>query len=417
MNTLPTDLINLIQFHTRASENYFLGLDASDSQPYLDLVRPTSRLKLAIKNNNVGWIFQMLDFMKSRNYMIDQHQMDRIVHKTNLTWILGYLKMLPNASESYYYYYHGKEGDESIINDNTKDWNIYMFIEGLAKSQHYDLYEKYSSDPDKLVRSLEYVMHFNDEDYIINRFKKLFSDQRVPMSYLDRALQKNRLKVAQYLLTLGYIGAYNSICRCFVVHLGLSLVDYYGIDELQHLVYQACIDSNINVLASLFNNAIGKHQVQFKRILSTALITPELHEFAQKTFDLKTVLDSRLVKTIKKLRIYMDDYNRFYMDYGISSNTSHIFNFIVGSLLYEYADRNDMNKYKAVYDIAMRSNLLNYKKLDKFTNNNIMFSLSHRVYIQKDIKELKLIAKQLGVDGCDKMRKHQLLATLMSYSC
>lgn len=164
MNTLPQDLIRLITKHIRASDCFLLSIETPDNQPYLNLTTIKARLKLALKENNSGWIHQILRYMKDNLYtssiapLLVKHGLD-----------IG-LKFACGVRDYNYYYNLGKNGDDTKIDiEKLRLDDAYMytaFINGLSVGQHCGLFGRYATE-------FKHVY-----DYVMNLRMKIISYQQ-----------------------------------------------------------------------------------------------------------------------------------------------------------------------------------------------------------------------------------------------
>lgn len=74
MDTLSPDLEKLITNLIKVSVCLLLGFETSDNQVYLELTTK-AKLKLALKENNIGWIHEIVHNGQDDNYIIDRFLM------------------------------------------------------------------------------------------------------------------------------------------------------------------------------------------------------------------------------------------------------------------------------------------------------------------------------------------------------
>lgn len=162
MDTLPPDLVNCITNFLKVSNLVLLGINNQDiDDEYLRIVSYKGRHKLAIKNNNLSWINEALDYMCTDG-----------------------MKFVTN--KHYRCYKDGKNGLDRKPIDKLSLW---FYTEGLAVGQHKELFDIYAPLKHEFLipmwkpfnhwmQLFEVLMNFNDEDFIIKRMKLMFENSK-----------------------------------------------------------------------------------------------------------------------------------------------------------------------------------------------------------------------------------------------
>lgn len=429
MDTLPQDLIRLITNFIRTSDCLLLSIETPDNQPYLDLVTVKARLKLALKEKNVGWIHQIIKYLENNDVLkIDHRSIVWLLLKYNFESILDYLYSLPHGNfmflpESYYRYIDGKRGD--MLKDNTNEPNKYMniYIEGLSKGQHYELFDQYATTF-SLVSS--YIINFKDEEYIISKIKNTAKSGHNCTEIFEKSLNAKKFKVAQYLIDHRRNNIHINDCgiSAYLIHTKqYDDKNYVWTISLKFSIYQACIDSNFEALNHIYDSFDDNYNAKsFKNLLSWSLMSKELHQYACEKFGLKVRLDTELINVINQLRDRIDAYKYFYNHIDAVEYSDDILEFIIISLLNHYIDKNDIAGFKAVYKIGIKFDILWGEKIFKAIKqpnfyHDVMFLIAYDLYEKLEPHKLKEKAKQIGIKNYSKMKKSELILTLIDGCC
>ena len=261
MDSLPSDLLTLIHKFSKASELIHLGTEIPDNEPYLDLIYNIDRYKLALKRQNIPWILETIDELATYDnsfyiskYAIKYPQYIWITkysttknlysNASTMPLYLAHLQIFGHTStlqklrkygsnHSYYpYYYYGKQGvdmsifEQPYFNPTNKKIGMLYYVDGLAKGQHYDLFDQYYqqlnsnalehfqydksllSSPDYYYHenyytdnTLRFLLKFTDEDQLIVRMKNLYLDDSRILKLLPKQIANKRYKVVSYLLS------------------------------------------------------------------------------------------------------------------------------------------------------------------------------------------------------------------------
>lgn len=411
MDTLPQDLINLITDLSRTSDSLLLGLETSDNQPYLKLVTLKARLKLALKENNAGWVHQIAKYV-SRCYsgnvnsrFIDELRIKNQSKNLRTMDILRIVPLLGYYGQVHNHYLHGKRCDQSILKPDTDLLCKKEFIKGLVKGQHYELFDQHAEHPS----DLSYIVNFNNEDYIINKLNSMVkSDDRFG-AFFCMAMRLKRFKVVKYLLDRHKkkISRINSCISAYLIHTNQYNGEKYdSIAELKYVIYKACLDSNYKALDYIYNNS---NKRSFQTILSTSLITKELEQYAYEKFKLRTKNNDILIKSVSLLMIHIDQCDHFEGSAYSVEHTSGIFQFIMELLINHYIKMNDMVGLRAIYTIIMESELLPIF----YSYSDVVFLSTHSSYQEMQMIELRRTVEDRGIKNPDDMSKSQLILALM----
>lgn len=430
MNTLPQDLINLITSKIRTSDCLLLGIETADNQPYLDLITVKARLELALVNKNIGWVHQIIRYIDDKkvlttysiiNLFIEPepfHLFEYVVEK----WKFG-REGINELRQRHNYYIRGLQGDTALCNQLDPRYES-EYIKGLSIGQHYQLFDQYATNPTLMWFN---ILNFEDEDYIISKIDSIKETihREEWTAFANVVLKCKRFKVFQWILS-NYgerMVNYTSCKNAYFVHIEQYKNQHYN-DKivLKSTIYQACIDSKFEVLDYIYNSVSPKYKKTFKTILSTSLITKELHEYANQTFNLNVELNEELINTVSKLKSHIDGYKYFYNEIDIVSLSFNIFDFIVVSLLKHYIDENNMCGFREVYNIAMNSKVLHPDKLLKaighVMEDRLMFSKVYNTYYNRfKIDDLRNLVNCASKTKQVKLNKTELIAILMDGCC
>lgn len=417
MDTLPHDLINLITKHIRASDCFLLSIQTLDNQPYLNLITVKARLKLALKENNSGWIHQALNFINDNFTYIDEFVI-ALSTKYDLDLGLNFVEIGEKDYNSCYIL--GKKGDDSNVNWLGDAYITSAFVKGLSKGQHHKLFDRYATT---FCLVSDHIMNFKDEDYIISTIKRRFltfllPDRRNYNLIFNIALQNNKFKVIQYLLD-NHMGMLDDRLIPYLIHTGRYQNEKFNNKCVLKLsIYQACIDSNIGALNYIYEKS---KNTAFAKILSTCLITKELHQYAYDNFDIKVDLNQELVDIIAQLREHIDGYKYFYNHLDIARNSNSFLEFIIFVLIGHYINKNDMKNFKIIYRIGVLFNILYDDRILRAIRTpfyyNAMFLLTDAIYQKSKMPELKAKAKQMGIKNYSRMKKSELILVLIDGCC
>lgn len=429
MDTLPQDLINLISKHIRASDCFLLSIRTPDNQPYLNLITVKARLKLALKERNVGWIHQIVKYFEHSGVLdIDHRSIVWLLLKYNFKSMFDHLyspkyEQFIYSPLSYDCYIDGKRGDDSKYNTYDPSTYTNMFIKGLSKGQHHDLFDRYATTS-SLISS--YIMNFKDEEYIISKIKDLVKSCHYHVQLFNESLKIKKFKVAQYLLDhhKNNISTVDSCLGAYLIHTKQYRDKYYKWTvSLKFSIYQACIDSNFEALDHIYNSLDDNHDVRhFKNILSWCLITKELYQYACKKFDFKVVLDIKLINVLDQLKDRINKYKYFYNHIDAIEHSDDVFEFIIISLLNHYISKNDMIEFKLVYKIVIEFDILCGEKVFKVINqlniwDDTMFLVANNLYQKMEPRKLREKAREAGIENYNKMKKSELIFALLDGSC
>lgn len=472
MDTIPVDLINLVTDYLEVSSIILLGLNTNDNQEYLDLVTDNARFKLAIKNNNIGWIHQTLKgcdqsneiwillnlFKKYKLDKLSEHSLDLNKVSKYHNWdivpsseiklcdtvvpLTGYngwdiipfskIKlgdtMIPLTA-----YQTGLQGIE-YTQDFSRDLKEYL--EGLAVGGHIELFKKYILLPQfdslKFRELYQILMIFEDKNYIDDVISSLIkhtppSIHIDPCMDIDIPIIAGRDDIALFLskkISSGFYIRNFSVFFCFAINAGHDKVWMYNNiskDDIDLYIYEACIHSNTKLLDLTYKNLHKIHRGIFIDILSKSLITKELHQYALEKFGIKVPLDMDLVNKFLLLKPYMDTYKNYYFpSYAVIKPSTNIFDYVTNSLLLHYIKIENFDGFKAIYNIIVVN--LNAKELSDTQDvethirlEEINFLKCHCIYANMKVSELKSKAKDMGIKGYQRMNKSQLVAALMSF--
>ena len=186
MDSLCSDLQQSISNLLKVSQSVWIGLQTKDNEQYLDLVSNIDRYKLALKENNIGWIHETIDGLPANDRHIIASK--AAIKYKRYTWLLEYLYpkfisdpikrpptdmylshlyitnqfrklgiLLNNGYKiSYYpYYYHGLRGDDfsqvkiQYLRDTDLRIGMICYLDGLSRSENYKLFDKYYGQVDR----------------------------------------------------------------------------------------------------------------------------------------------------------------------------------------------------------------------------------------------------------------------------
>ena len=453
MNSLPTDLLNLITYHLSTSESIFFGFKVKDCQEYIDVFGDDERFKIALKQKDIKWIhetrskvhpvrglknalkygcFWLIDYFinsipnsnRTTGYWNDKYN-DTVCGYLYITGHISLIKQLSNAEYRYPHYICGKRGivdimnDKVLTNNDTRHRGGYNFVEGLAVGQHKELFDKYA--PYFVVDRYtykSYLMLFNDEQFIIDRLnmfeqkllakliqRKLFRVASLYLQHCDYKLQNllhinNVYDLDNTPLYQLFLKKKISMVKDFV-----GSIDQAESEIVKVYVFITCLNSDIEGLDFIYDH-YDNHELLLKYVelycMSDAIYTHTQLEIPKNT---------KLFMLIDRLRPYIDEcIDKYIIFENLAYSTSAVDVIIFQVLVYCYAEHNNMKAIRELFQIAIDYfdnqtypliNILYYKEL-------IHDGLLRRTnsYRHKKLLEVQTEANMLGIqiDGLDKER-------------
>ena len=441
MNSLPTDLLNLITYHLSTSESIFFGFKVKDCQEYIDVFGDDERFKIALKRKELKWIhetisktdptkglknalkygyFWLINYFMNRLSKLrasapkpqDDNNMSGYLYATGHNDLLKkiYFKVIINADSRPYIY--GKRG---IVDKEIPRGYEHHFVRGLATGQHKELFDVYAC---KLLKDRytynSYLTLFNDEQYIIDRLdmfdqqllavlisRKLF---RVVSVYLKHCQHKfENLLHSNDIYELNGTPLYQLLLKKKI-----SMVkDFKGtfnpnVGIIKIYLFIACLNSDIEGLDFIYDHCEEDRQLLLE-YTEKYCMSDRIHTHKQ----LRTPKNMRLFDLIDKIRPYIDECVNDYIDFHNNFLYTNVDVSIFQGLIECYAEHNNMKAIRELFQIA----------IDYFSNRNyelcnILFSREVlnapffkkiNSYRYKKLNKLQTKANLLGIqiDGLD----------------
>ena len=251
MNTLPTDLLNLIIPYLKSSALVLLRFNNIDvDKEYLNLSMYKDRYKLAIKRNNLNWIHQYNEIYS-----------DQII------------KLYNN-------YKAGKNGQVGVRVDTLQ--LLCCYLEGLSVGQHSQLFNQYSQSliPNyQMVDTwkgsylhydalkIEFLMNFKDQDYII---QTLESWDRQDDVYLSCLAKHEKYQALEYFINAYEIKTLSLMTMLYLfANHNWKLAEDYEIKFNSHrnAIFIGCLTGDLELLDFLEENTRGDFYVNLASYL------------------------------------------------------------------------------------------------------------------------------------------------------
>lgn len=388
MDTIPADLSNLIIKHLPITYSILLGYnDGQDHEFYLGVACIHKKEKMAIRNNNYGWLLwcfvkhieEPVNRISSRTY--DEH-----------------LSLWNHIIEKTQYRY-------KIIDVNFS-YNWHRYLKELSESQNQDLFCKHMN---MSSRSNELLLNFEDEDFIIS---KLVAGPITLGHIIELAITKRRYKVLEYLLPF-YVG---------VLKIQVLIVDhknqYIPSDNITNI-------SQCLILAFMVRNfaaadfLLRKYYQDFESIMNNIVMYfsrfPDFRDFCSKYAAPNEVIDINGQKFVDTISMYVRIDN--YISKG--SDCSNMIRYIL-LLVIEYHTRNShidilKNILLAYLEYlgpsALSMLILDYKEYYTRTTPSIINHI-HKI-ISGQVPYLRQVAKRMSIKGSYKMNKQELIRELI----
>lgn len=400
MNTLPQDLTGLITKHELITESILLGYDCSDYHEYLNLSSIDKKLKLAIANKHYGWI----------NYCIEN----------NHGWGWGKQTVL----DYHIQYDKGKRGIWDRNNVQKNGTRVY-YLQGICEGQHKDLYLKYLNEYDldiEIANSM--LIYFNDEDFIIEHMDV--------SSYIAMcAIAEKRYRVLDAILSKSEVFFDKlMICR-LIMHNELSYITRAKINinagKHSYKLYMTLAFMKLNF--TFFMNVPDFYdELPTKYFLASKTIRDKLgkaYHLDDESLDVfinqisdyiyfEAYLEIERPNYVNGILRYLgDNIQGNQTDWDINTVVEPIVNNIVLSSIGYHINNSTVDAIRRVFVICLE--YYGFRKFEQMLDSvrrvqNVeqSFYIEMVRLIKLNVKDLKIEAKRLKIEGVDKMKKMEL---------
>lgn len=442
MNTLPTDLINLISSCLDVKQITTLLYQQLNNEPYLQLVSNKARFKLAIKQSDIHWLLFLVD-----------NKLGSCIHcaaKYKCTWLLerlyplysnleyykpsplgktlayldinGYhdmyaslAKNLNNISMSYQYYIYGRRGIK-LPDQNTSRGVWIGYLKGCCIGRHYELFEKYEYIMMPMNRpeiSLS-IVDSMDLEYIVNSpvVDKSGICYFICKSKISRNLEACRFILSKYcppnkhILERIAVGGLYDIQDLTITYERSG----FTIKKFRLIIKLLAIRSDTKGLEYIYQHSDSHTQrYLLEKLEYYAVYSNEVAEYyEQKTGD-KIDVDHCVIEILDITKQFLFANVKDILDVVKSGN-------MLGTIIGVLLDRDQLHTAKLV----IRSMLMHYKlemlrsSLKQLTSNSTLIHAIKGYYIPSKVSVLKEYARKMGIKNYQKMKKQELLVELIT---
>lgn len=410
MNTLCTDLSNLLKLFLKASEAIVLNFKIEHDQEVLDVYGLSTshplgvygklrRFKIALKLKNYYWINELIKRIYDAKavkwalkynchdiaiYLIkNRYNLERSSSEPGYIGCLfyyGYYDLVESETkcnnieidETYLSYYYYLCGRNKIIPDlnNASLIQKREFIRGLSRGQHKELFKLYSCGHTNII---DLLLNFDDEDYAISLLDPNVGKFRNIHYDIHRAINRNRFKVARFLFQICESKKLHIFRETSFTLISKSKIDLFDdIDSnlslkgsvLENYIYISCMKSDVRTLRLILSKIKNQHKDEYLYLLAKHCVSYEVYDYYTQLLNGSTsliVLDDNK----KKLMMLIDELRPYIPDYVLSIKNIPTTEELIRNVLIYYSGnrgRHDLKTIKLIINI-LHSNDLSIDKI------------------------------------------------------